>query len=135
MQKITYLFVAPAALYVPMSPATPMARGPGRAVRACGNAGRDRGPGRAEQARGLGRAVRAPVPSRAERDRGPGRSLRGRGPGRAVRAHAPRPRQAGPWPPPGRKFTYRNTSSFTRRCWVRLSPIAQNSRLLPPVGV
>jgi hypothetical protein len=26
-------------------------------------------------------------------------------------------------------------SSFTRRCWVRLSPIAQNSPLLPPVGV
>ena len=33
------------------------------------------------------------------------------------------------------KFTSRKTSSFTRRCWVRLSPIAQNSRLLPPVGV
>ena len=29
----------------------------------------------------------------------------------------------------------RGISSFTRRCWVRLSPIAQNSPLLPPVGV
>ena len=26
-------------------------------------------------------------------------------------------------------------SSLTRRCWVRLAPIAQNSPLLPPVGV
>src|SRR5678815_5701983 len=33
------------------------------------------------------------------------------------------------------KFTSRGISSFTRRCWVRLSHIAQNSRLLPPVGV
>ncbi len=32
-------------------------------------------------------------------------------------------------------FTSRKTSSFTRHCWVRLSPIAQNSSLLPPVGV
>ena len=33
------------------------------------------------------------------------------------------------------KFTTRRPSSFTRRRWVRLSPIAQYSPLLPPVGV
>ncbi len=33
------------------------------------------------------------------------------------------------------KFTIRRPSSFTRRCWVRLAPIAQYSPLLPPVGV
>src|SRR4030095_8086246 len=27
------------------------------------------------------------------------------------------------------KFTSRGISSFTRRCWVRLSPIAQNSQI------
>jgi hypothetical protein len=32
-------------------------------------------------------------------------------------------------------FTTRRPSSPTRRCCVRLSPIAQDSRLLPPVGV
>ncbi len=37
--------------------------------------------------------------------------------------------------PSGQEFTFRKTSSSTRRCWVRLSPIAQNSPLLPPVGV
>ncbi len=37
--------------------------------------------------------------------------------------------------PLGQKFTIRKPSSFTRRCCVRLSPIAQNSPLLPPVGV
>ena len=37
---------------------------------------------------------------------------------------------------PGRKkFTIQRPSSFTRRCCVRVSPIAQNSPLLPPVGV
>jgi hypothetical protein len=45
----------------------------------------------------------------------------------------------GYWPTrfrPGRKsFTIRRPSSLTRRCCVRLSPIAQNSPLLPPVGV
>ena len=36
----------------------------------------------------------------------------------------------------GRKrFTTREPSSSTRRCCVRLSPIAQDSPLLPPVGV
>src|ERR1700704_423292 len=36
---------------------------------------------------------------------------------------------------PGRKeFTSQGTSSSTRRCCVRVSPIAQNSPLLPPVG-
>ena len=35
----------------------------------------------------------------------------------------------------GQKFTIRKPSSFTRRCWVRLAPIAQYSPLLPPVGV
>ena len=34
-----------------------------------------------------------------------------------------------------KKFTTRGPSSFTRRCWVRLPPIAQYSLLLPPVGV
>ena len=34
-----------------------------------------------------------------------------------------------------KKFTTRRPSSFTRRCWVRLAPIAQYSPLLPPVGV
>ena len=33
------------------------------------------------------------------------------------------------------KFTIRRPSSFTRRCCVRVSPIAQYSPLLPPVGV
>ena len=33
------------------------------------------------------------------------------------------------------KFTTRKPSSFVRRRCVRLSPIAQDSRLLPPVGV
>ena len=32
-------------------------------------------------------------------------------------------------------FTYRNTSSLTRRRCIRLSPIVQYSPLLPPVGV
>ena len=32
-------------------------------------------------------------------------------------------------------FTYQDTSSPTRRCLVRLAPIAKNSPLLPPVGV
>ena len=32
-------------------------------------------------------------------------------------------------------FTPRRASSITRRCCVRVSPIAQNSLLLPPVGV
>ena len=41
--------------------------------------------------------------------------------------HLFRPRQ--------KKFTTRKPSSFTRRCWVRLAPIAQYSPLLPPVGV
>ena len=36
---------------------------------------------------------------------------------------------------PQQRFTFRRTSSLTRRRWVRLSPIAQISRLLPPVGV
>ena len=35
----------------------------------------------------------------------------------------------------GQKFTIRKPSSFTRRCCVRVSPIAQYSPLLPPVGV
>ena len=36
----------------------------------------------------------------------------------------------------GRKeFTPQGASSSTRRCCVRVSPIAQNSPLLPPVGV
>ena len=33
------------------------------------------------------------------------------------------------------KFTIRKPSSFTRRCCVRVAPIAQYSPLLPPVGV
>ncbi len=37
--------------------------------------------------------------------------------------------------PSQQEFTFRKTSSSTRRCCVRLSPIAQNSLLLPPVGV
>ncbi len=37
--------------------------------------------------------------------------------------------------PPRQEFTFRKTSSSTRRCCVRVSPIAQNSLLLPPVGV
>ncbi len=37
--------------------------------------------------------------------------------------------------PSQKGFTFRKTSSPTRRCCVRLSPIAQNSLLLPPVGV
>jgi hypothetical protein len=34
-----------------------------------------------------------------------------------------------------KEFTTREPSSSTRRCCVRLSPIAQDSPLLPPVGV
>ena len=37
--------------------------------------------------------------------------------------------------PQSQNFTIRRPSSFTRRCWVRLAPIAQYSPLLPPVGV
>ena len=36
---------------------------------------------------------------------------------------------------PSQEFTTRKPSSSTRRYCVRLSPIAQNSPLLPPVGV
>src|SRR6185312_16982276 len=34
-----------------------------------------------------------------------------------------------------KRFTTRRPSSLTRRCCVRLPPIAQDSPLLPPVGV
>ncbi|KAK7331513.1 hypothetical protein VNO80_31235 [Phaseolus coccineus] len=34
-----------------------------------------------------------------------------------------------------KKFMTRRPSTFTRHCSVRLSPIAENSPLLPPVGV
>src|SRR4030095_7824376 len=34
-----------------------------------------------------------------------------------------------------KEFTTRRSSSSTRRCVVRLAPIANNSPLLPPVGV
>ncbi|KAJ7942041.1 30S ribosomal protein S12-B, chloroplastic [Quillaja saponaria] len=34
-----------------------------------------------------------------------------------------------------KKFTTRRPSTSTRHCSVRLSPIAENSPLLPPVGV
>ena len=37
--------------------------------------------------------------------------------------------------PSQKKFTTLRPSSFTRRCWVTLSGIAQYSSLLPPVGV
>ena len=37
--------------------------------------------------------------------------------------------------PTEKQFTRRNASSCTRRCSVRLAPIAENSSLLPPVGV
>ena len=37
--------------------------------------------------------------------------------------------------PSRQEFTIRKPSSSTRRCWVRLSPIAQYSLLQPPVGV
>src|SRR5688572_30957690 len=37
--------------------------------------------------------------------------------------------------PPQQNFTTRRPSSFTRHCSVRLSPIAEDSLLLPPVGV
>ena len=37
--------------------------------------------------------------------------------------------------PSSKKFTIRNPSSFTRRCCVRVPPIAQYFPLLPPVGV
>ncbi len=37
--------------------------------------------------------------------------------------------------PSPQSFTPRKASSLTRRCCVRLAPIAQNSPLLPPVGV
>ena len=37
--------------------------------------------------------------------------------------------------PQGQRFTIRRPSSLTRRRCIRLSPIAQDSLLLPPVGV
>jgi hypothetical protein len=37
--------------------------------------------------------------------------------------------------PVQQRFTIRKPSSLTRRRWVRVSPIAQYSPLLPPVGV
>ena len=37
--------------------------------------------------------------------------------------------------PDRKEFTYRSTSSSTRRCVIRLAPIVNNSPLLPPVGV
>ncbi len=37
--------------------------------------------------------------------------------------------------PTRQSFTTRRPSSLTRRCCVRVAPIAQNSSLLPPVGV
>src|SRR5881296_2493162 len=37
--------------------------------------------------------------------------------------------------PQEKQFTTRRPSSCTRRCSVRVSPIAENSSLLPPVGV
>ena len=37
--------------------------------------------------------------------------------------------------PRRQRFTIRKPSSLTRRRWVRVSPIAQYSPLLPPVGV
>jgi hypothetical protein len=37
--------------------------------------------------------------------------------------------------PPEKRFTTRRPSSRTRRCSVRLAPIAEDSSLLPPVGV
>ena len=37
--------------------------------------------------------------------------------------------------PTEKQFTRRSASSCTRRCSVRVAPIAENSSLLPPVGV
>ena len=37
--------------------------------------------------------------------------------------------------PLSQRFTIRRPSSLTRRRWVRVPPIAQDSPLLPPVGV
>ena len=42
---------------------------------------------------------------------------------------------AGAVRPGQQEFTIRRPSSSTRRCVVRLAPIANNSPLLPPVGV
>ncbi len=39
------------------------------------------------------------------------------------------------YPPPEKEFTPRRASSSTRRRSVRLAPIAEDSSLLPPVGV
>jgi len=38
-------------------------------------------------------------------------------------------------PPWEKRFTTRRPSSLTRYCSIRLSPIVENSSLLPPVGV
>src|SRR5262249_6089124 len=40
-----------------------------------------------------------------------------------------------PYRPHPKEFTPQGASASTRRCCVRVSPIAQNSPLLPPVGV
>src|SRR6185312_11599141 len=37
--------------------------------------------------------------------------------------------------PPEKRFTPRKASSRTRRCSVRVAPIAEDPSLLPPVGV
>ena len=46
-----------------------------------------------------------------------------------------RDRSRFPLPPPRQEFTTRRPSSSTRRRSVRLAPIAEDSRLQPPVGV
>ena len=46
-----------------------------------------------------------------------------------------RSRALRPLPPPRQEFTTRGPSSSTRRRSVRLAPIAEDSRLQPPVGV
>ena len=46
-----------------------------------------------------------------------------------------RSRPLRPLPPPRQEFTTRRPSSPTRRRSVRLAPIAEDSRLQPPVGV
>ena len=46
-----------------------------------------------------------------------------------------RDRSSLPLPPPRQEFTTRRPSSSTRRRSVRLAPIAEDSRLQPPVGV
>ena len=81
------------------------------------------------------RALRPVIPNNARTlciTAAAGTELAGASSGGTVKTGALPPR---PVLPPRQRFTPRRASSRTRRRCVRLSPIAQDSPLLPPVGV